>query len=147
MSIENTLLIPIITLIFFFAVVAIVVFSILGPGSPLPVRQALEVVGRIGELVNGIRATFGRSWDFAAQNGFEYGNYSLLQYSVMNAYMERQNNELLQTQLGATELLVEETDTSNFRGTVISIVFLYLLVLISIRNLVVLIIQTCSRRH
>jgi hypothetical protein len=107
------------------------------------------VVGGIGEFVNGIRATFGRSGDFAAQNGFEYGNVynSLLQYSVINAYMERQNNELLQTQLGATELLVEETAASNFRGTVISIVFLSLLVLISISNLVVLIIQTGSRRH
>jgi hypothetical protein len=107
------------------------------------------VVGGVLEFVNGICATFGRSGKFANQNGFEYGNVynRLLQYSVMNAYMERQYNELLQTQLRATELLVEEPAASNFRGTVISIVFLSLLVPISISNLVVLIIQTCSCKH
>jgi hypothetical protein len=107
------------------------------------------VVGGIGEFINGIRSNFGRAGEFAIQNGFEYNNVynSLLQYSVINAYMEKQNHELLQTQLTETELLREETNSANLRDTVTSCIFLSLLVIIGIGNLIVLIVQTCSRRQ
>jgi len=64
-------------------------------------RQALGLAGGIGEFINGVRSAFVRAGEFTQQNGFDHSNVynSLLQYTEMNTYLERQNSELIRTQL------------------------------------------------
>jgi len=93
--------------------VAFLVTILVGSVAGMPMRQALELAGGIREFINGVRSAFGRAGEFAQQNCFDYSNVynSLLQYTVMNTYLERQNSELIRTQLEETALLREQTMT------------------------------------
>jgi hypothetical protein len=115
----------------------------------IPVRQAVELVGGIGEFINGVQSSFGRAGEFANQNGFDYGNVynSLLQYSVMNAYMERENNQLLQTQLAETSMLREDSAAYAFRETLITSILQSLIFLVGVGILVVQLVSSCSQRR
>jgi len=117
--------------------------------SPVPSRlgQVIEVAGGISEFVNNIRSAFGKSGEFAMQNGFDYSNVynSLLQYSVMNAYQERQNHDLLRTQLEETTFLREDISTFNSTQLIISSIFRALLTILGIVSVILQIIQACRR--
>jgi hypothetical protein len=115
----------------------------------IPVRQAMELAGGIGEFINGIRSTFGKAGEFANQNGFDYGNVynSLLQYSVMNAYMEKENHHLLKTQLAETSMLREDSAAYAFRETLITCILQSLIFLVGVGILVVQLVSSCSQRR
>jgi len=118
------------------------------PATAIPVMPIIQTVGGIGEFINGIRSAFGRSGEFAAQNGFDYNNVynSLLQYTVANAYMEKQNHGLLLTQIEETAAFREEANSYNFRGLLIQTTFLALWLLTALVNLIMNIIRACRPR-
>jgi hypothetical protein len=108
-----------------------------------PLNQAIEVAGGIGDFINLIRSHLGRSSDFVTQHGFEYSNVynSLLQYSVMNAFLQKRQNEIATAHLQHEKEEMESTHT-NF---IIGIIFLSLLSLLMMGNLITHIIDACRR--
>lgn len=81
--------------------------------SPLGVAELVSSVGGIGEFVSRIRSLFGKAGDFATRNNFEYGQIynALLQYSVLNAYIERENHQLLVEQASHQDAFHEMQQT------------------------------------
>ncbi|OXA53592.1 hypothetical protein Fcan01_11591 [Folsomia candida] len=54
----------------------------------------------VSDFVSHVRNTIGKAGEFTNKNGFEYNNVynSILQYSILNAYLERENHKLLTQQ-------------------------------------------------
>lgn len=81
-----------------------VILAILVQGNAFPYGQLAKRIlnGGVGvsDFISHIRNTVGKGGDFANKNGFEYSNVynNILQYSVLNAYLERENHHLLTTQ-------------------------------------------------
>jgi len=127
----------------------ILVTVLTGSAAGMPMRQAVELAGGIGEFINGVRSAFGRADEFAQQNGFDYSNVynSLLQHTVMNTYLERQNSELIRTQLEETALLREQNSDGDFKQLLVQCIFLSLLTLCGIASIVIQLTQAHSRRR
>jgi len=96
----------------------------------VPIKPILQTIGGLREFVNTVRSHFGKAADFSNQNGFDYSNVynSLLQYFVMNAYVEKANYQLLVEQKEQTAAFREETVTYQTRDTT------HLLVLINLNH-------------
>ena len=122
----------------------------------------LQAAGGIAEFINLIRNRFGKSGDFTNQHGFDYGQVynSKLQYAIIQAYQQKQTNDLLHNQLNTqhhTNRLLAETESSikeskheNEEGhnkTILALMALLIPALaISLGQLVTIIITACRRK-
>lgn len=54
-------------------------------------------IGGLSSFVQTIRSAYGKEGDFASKNGFDYDHVynGVLQYQVINAYLNKNNAELL----------------------------------------------------
>jgi hypothetical protein len=99
---------------------SILIISTIAPYKAIPVRQAMEVVGGMGEFINVIRSAKQRN--------------SLLKMDLTTTMSTAFSDECL---YGWNGKITSSSELNSLR----------LLSLLSIGNLVTLIIQTCSRRH
>lgn len=69
-------------------------------GAPITTiaKGVIQGLGGLADFVHTVRSTYGGAGDFAEKNGFDYGQVynGLLQYQVVNAYLNRNNAENLE---------------------------------------------------
>lgn len=137
----------------FTTIILISVVGILGPAHCFPYGQLANVIkGGLGvsDFISHVRNTVGQAPDFTTKNGFDYSNVynSILQYSVLNAYLERENHKLL-TQQGEHQVQVHNSiEKFNITQTICLIaLLLFTLILVSIGVIQVRRMPTPKRRN
>jgi hypothetical protein len=94
-------------------------------------RAAIQGGVGLSDFISHVRNLLGKAGDFADKNGFNYNNVynSLLQYSVLNTYLERENHGLLVQQ---HDLQVASSESSYKFNLIQTISLFFLLALATV---------------